>query len=180
MIYRPVRTNFLTQGFGENKVDAYKKMGMQGHNGIDMACWYKEPVYHSAPWPGRVKTEVDKDGGIGVDVISLKPFEDGYHRKLRFWHLERVLVYDGQEVSMGHKIGLGDSTGLSTGHHVHLGLKRCNAKGESIDWGNGYFGAMEFELSPQFVLDVTYPKDKEAFLAYVKSRLLEMGLSIKS
>ena len=52
-------------------------------------------------------------------------------------------MYDGQEVKCGDLLGLGDSTGLSTGDHLHFGLKPCNKDGVSSNEGNGYFGAID-------------------------------------
>jgi len=73
-IYRSVRSNWKTQGWGENKaciktdvnrnvvypvyifgkkgafcpvgsMGFYEAMGMKGHNGIDMATWHREPCF---------------------------------------------------------------------------------------------------------------------------------------
>lgn len=81
-VYRPVETNWLNQGFGENSTcipvdangnviypitgvitkvgdtcpvgytDFYKGMGMKGHNGYDNAAYHGEPVFFSAVAPG--------------------------------------------------------------------------------------------------------------------------------
>lgn len=97
--YRPVKFNYITQEFGENKacakVDAngqmirpavisgktngicmigsrpfYELMGMLGHNGRDFSCPIGTPIYHSATFDGFAKNEIDYDGGKGTDIIS--------------------------------------------------------------------------------------------------------------
>ena len=101
-IYRAVKTNRLNQTFGDNLscvktnngipirpfqvitknntcpigyVDFYTAIGMSGHNGEDWAIYHGEPIYFNieanTKWFAR--TEVDADGGVGLDVISVDP-----------------------------------------------------------------------------------------------------------
>lgn len=188
-IYRPLKSNFKTQGFGENKpcvrvkpdskklyrpfqvthcnqdnvTKFYPAIGLKGHNGVDWACWNGEPIYFSvdAKTTWTAKTEVDQDGGIGVDVISDEKI-DGFRRKFRFWHLKEAKVYDGQNVVFGQLIGLGDSTGASSGHHLHWSMKYVDNNGETLGKGNGYYGAIDFAeyFENVFVLDVLGVKEK--------------------
>jgi len=44
-LLRAVKTNFLTQGFGQNKLPWYKEYGMLGHNGQDWATREGERIY---------------------------------------------------------------------------------------------------------------------------------------
>ena len=146
---RPIKTNCITQGFGlkgtlPSMLPKYRKFGLKAHNGIDFAAWHGEPIYHSGNFAGRAKTAVDRAGGIGVDIISLEEFPQFKgHIKLRYWHLKKVAVYDGQEIKEGDLIGWADNTGFSTGDHVHFGLKPCDIKGTPLDRWNGYFGAID-------------------------------------
>jgi len=155
IVYRCVRTNQVTQRFGENKIPDYKYMGMLGHNGIDRLLYKTErlyfPVVGGLGW--IAKPHVDQKGGIGVDVISKEPYEDGFYRKYRFWHLLSVIIEDGAEVTAGTLLGLGDSTGLSKGHHVHESRKRCLQDGTAVDDDNGYYGAIEYPWIDTFILD---------------------------
>lgn len=153
-VYRPIRTNKVTQFFGENKIPDYRAMGMKGHNGRDLLLYKGERIY----WPviggdWYAKLHVDKGGGIGIDVISKEPFADGFHRKYRFWHLLIRIVEDGATVYPGTLLGLGDSTGLSKGHHLHWSEKRCLEDGTAVDRDNGYMGAFDFEYVDEFILD---------------------------
>ena len=186
-IYRPIRTNRKTQGFGENMTcvnrlgkvtdkikigltfvcpagytDLYKTYSMLGHNGEDWALWRGEPVYN--PIDGmkfRVKTEVDGNGGIGVNLISMDRFEGNY-LKFKFWHLQKVAVHDDQMVEAGALIGYGDSTGLSSGDHLHWSMKPCDAQGNVLNRNNGYTGAVDFSphFENVFILDVLLLKEK--------------------
>ena len=142
-IYRSLRTNYVTQYFGQNLSPIYQRMGMLGHSGVDFLCWKGEPIYHSGDWSGWAQTEVDNAGGVGVDIISNEPLLNGNRIKLRYWHLERVNVYDGQKIKSGDLIGWGDSTGMSTGDHLHFGFKECDSQGNGLNKGNGYYGGLD-------------------------------------
>ena len=177
--YRCVQTNIKTQGFGENKLcikngkflgadrgkcpEGYKGyytgMGMLGHNGTDWKIIYSEPVFHSWGFYGYVRTQVDFAGAIGVDVLSKDPVEliDGskVYVMARYWHHHKLLVSDGDLVKPGDALAFGDSTGASTGHHVHESLKvvekannpnfKVHQNYFTTNKGNGYFGAINPE-----------------------------------
>lgn len=181
-IYRPIKTNRKTQGFGDNiacsKIgvrpfqvvtkqgqcpagyqDFYKALGMLGHNGEDWATWHGEPLYHGGDYVGVMKSEIDSDGGIGVNIISKdKHLIDGEmtYIKLKYWHLKAAIGYDGKIVNPGDMIGLCDSTGASSGDHLHWSLKPCDSKGNNTDPGNGYYGAVDFTpyFKNEFIVDV--------------------------
>ena len=101
-IYREVKSNYLSQRFGENKACArvkengapftpfqvktrignvcpvgyvgfYQLIGMKGHNGDDYPVWYGEPVHFSCDYEGWLRSEIDSSGGIGVDIVSDVP-----------------------------------------------------------------------------------------------------------
>lgn len=174
-LWRPLITNKLTQPFGANlacvrndgKIVAkrggtcpvnskefYPTIGMKGHNGLDYSAWSGEPIFHCANFAGKIKTEVDSMGGIGVDVISLKPvtvkFQEGTryttykgYIKCRYWHLKAPVGHDGKVVKLGDTIGLADNTGASSGDHLHFGIKKCDKYGNATEKGNGYYGAFD-------------------------------------
>lgn len=138
----------------------YPLIGLKGHNGYDFVAYHGEPVYHSGNYDGWMRTEVDKDGGIGVRVISNDPLIDGKHVQLLYWHLKSIVGYDKKPVSCGDLIGYADSTGASSGDHVHWAPKLCNSKGVTLNADNGYAGA--FDPRPyfvnEFVIDVLAKK----------------------
>ena len=192
MIYRPLKTNWITQAYGENRAciktrvngsivypttivsknkvcpigfkDFYKAIGYKGHTGQDNSAWHREGIYFPADYVSKwyAMNEIDRDGGIGVDIISESPVLDGKHIKLRFWHLDASLVYDGQSVVFGQKIGLAGNTGASSGTHLHWSMKFVDKDGQTIDRDNGYAGAVDFAPYHDnvFVLDVLDLKEK--------------------
>jgi len=124
---RAIKTSFLTQTFGvggtaPHMLPLYNSMGLEAHNGWDWLANKGEPVYWDClDCYGRVEnTHIDRDGGLGV-VVDTED-KDGKFRHL-FWHLESFACQAGQVLSSGDLIGYADSTGRSTGHHLHRGLK---------------------------------------------------------
>ncbi len=223
LIFRPINSNELTQGFGENKacvrtdskgvpyrpfqvigtklfcplssIPFYRALGMKGHNGYDNSCYYKEPIYFpvmaECKWWAR--SEMDADGGVGIDVFSAdriyidelpkeagklarKEWEDNDKRvyvKLRFWHLYDIklgdkplniqtgVFADGRpqmkpEIKLGDCIGWGNSTGASSGNHVHWSMKIVAKNSMTLDADNGYYGAVDFSkwYTDSFILDI--------------------------
>jgi len=184
VLYRPVKSNWIFQKFGENlacattgvdgkplipynvlkgsfpgvcpvgSVKLYPTLGLKGHNGYDLGAWHGEPVYHSGEFSGWFKSEVDQNGGIGVDVVSNEPLvfceqcQFKHFIKLRSWHLKMVVGYDKKPIKMGDLVGYADSTGISAGDHVHWSPKWCEADGKSIHEDNGFYGA--FDPTPHF------------------------------
>jgi hypothetical protein len=158
-------------------VDFYKSvLGQSGHNGEDWSTWYKEPVYFpvdaggETTWVGT--TEIDGDGGIGCNVYSKRPItfdtlppktgpearalwkiNGGKLRVMfRFWHGQRNV--DILDVKFGSHIQYADSTGASSGNHLHFAMKFVDAKGRTLDKGNGYTGAVDHSvfMENKFVL----------------------------
>jgi hypothetical protein len=122
---------FLPHGVGRDlnsplkslRISGYTFNNPPGHMGIDLALSYGQSVYamHS---------------GI-VEYVSRAM--TGYGHQLTigggFWwtrsaHLMDIFVKPGQAVKKGQKIGRGDTTGNSTGNHLHLEIKY---KGSFVD-----------------------------------------------
>jgi len=202
-IYLSLQTHRKTQGFGENKAcittqnrivptskygrcpdnsrPFYKSIGMEGHNGEDWACFFKEPIYF--PVVAHIKgggvtkwyskDASDMSGGLGVDVFSRDPVfidilpteagpnatatwkaQNRYLRvKFRFWHLHSG--WRDKNVVLGEMVGLGDSTGASSGNHLHWGMKFVDDNDNTLDSNNGYFGGVDFSpwMQNKFILD---------------------------
>lgn len=200
-IYRCINSNWLTQGFSDNlaciqngkvipgtfpgtcpagSTKLYHSLGMKSHGGYDRASYYKEPGYFDteADFLGQVVKwnqyiEIDSAGGLGIDVVSDRPFVECtegclkgtlHYVKRRFWHNASAIVngeeWDykrcqnavaGQErvlvasnIALGQKIFLSGSTGLSGGNHVHDALKWCDQYADGIHSDNGYYGAFDY------------------------------------
>lgn len=149
-------------------VDFYKFVGLIAHNGQDFRAWLGEPIYFpvdsNLTW--RAKTEVDKDGGLGVHVISNEMVDQGGHVdyvKFVFWHLSKILVHDGQEVMFGMKVGLAGATGAASGVHLHFAMKPCYDNGDPLYPDNGYTGAVNprFFFQNEFCLDIANLKTQQ-------------------
>lgn len=171
----PLKNVVVTQRFGETANLAYYKangLNFKGHNGEDMQAAHGEPVY--AAHDGTCYPEVDAQGGNGVVIRTLQPFE--YHDievyfKTIYWHLVKAdaVVKTGQQIKAGDLIGYADSTGLSTGDHLHFGLKAQGWNEENWQWytlnvDNGYMGAIDpdpyFDKAPK-PLKLTFTRDLE-------------------
>ena len=203
-IYRPLKTNWRTQEFGanlacvktndygvpirpfevikgiypqfcpENSTKFYPALGYLGHNGVDLACYYAEPIYHSGDFEGYMKTEIDPDGGIGVDVFADKEDSQGRRFKLRYWHLKSVVGFDNKPIKPGDLIGYGDSTGASSGNHLHFSLKEVDAFDKTLNKTNGYAGAVDMApyFVDEFILD--YLKQTESTIIRLLQKYIDL------
>jgi murein DD-endopeptidase MepM/ murein hydrolase activator NlpD len=151
-LYRPVHTNHLNQGFGlantaPSMLPFYKELGLNGHNGLDLATYHGEPIYFNVNSKGTVwKTEVDNKGGLGVYILTS---EAGKYYINIYWHLMNFSCRAGQILKAGDLIGRADNTGMSTGDHLHYGLKEVkmdsNGNPITLNKDNGMLGAISPE-----------------------------------
>jgi murein DD-endopeptidase MepM/ murein hydrolase activator NlpD len=126
----------ITQAFGVNP-EIYSKWGLPGHEGLDFRAPLKTNVYACAG--GEVfKVENDPDvHPYGKHIRIRHP--NGY--RTVYAHLTECRVSVGQIVKTKEIIGKADSTGNSSGSHLHLTLKRdgatergeTNYRGDIID-----------------------------------------------
>ena len=123
----------LSQGFGSNP-EMYKPFGIIAHNGIDFGYEDVTPVYSSHD--GVANTGEDSNKGLGVTVTDSE-------KKTIYWHFKSFSVRNGQTVKTGDLLGYGDSTGFSTGPHLHYGLKLLDSSGNVLNRDNGYDGAID-------------------------------------
>lgn len=118
----PVDSAVITQDFGVN-AHIYRRWGLPGHEGIDFRAPLNANVYACAA--GRVYHVHDGSQGHAYGIHVRIQHEEGY--RTVYAHLNRPLVHAGQDVKAGELIGLANSTGNSTGHHLHLTLKKEGA-----------------------------------------------------
>lgn len=161
LFYWPVSPVRITQHFGENKacVDiatgtktitcdglnpppGYKSVysQMKGHNALDLEARRWQPVYAAREgFVREVETEPSRGLGVGIE----HDFGPLGRYKTRYWHLIALNVHYGDYVSTGELIGYADSTGFSSGDHLHFEVKKLNTDGSNADQDNGYFGATD-------------------------------------
>lgn len=127
---------YISQGFGEHP-EIYAQFNLQGHNGIDIAAPLDTPI--KAVHDGKIEFYTDPVG-YGND-IRLYFDEDGFTWDCVFGHLHK---YEGQprDVKAGDIIGYVDSTGFSTGNHLHFGIRK-QLNGQVVDYANGFLGYID-------------------------------------
>lgn len=156
-LYFPVKPKRVNQSFGTNPeyyqkniTDESGKPIIEGHNGIDFYATHGQPV--RATHDGVCYVGVDNREGYGVVIRTRESFDYNGREvffKTIYWHLvNNIPVENGQVVKTGDIIGYADNTGLSTGDHLHFGLKP-QAQGEengswyNVEQKNGYAGAID-------------------------------------
>lgn len=174
-LFFPLKGSYTTQLFGQDKtctdtetgkvfigkktedtcptgyISLYKKMGLNGHNGVDLFAKMWQPVYASCD--GFVEEVQTKESvGLGIGIITEKKYYCGEtgkeeYFKYRNWHFQALNVVKNQKIKTGDMIGWAGMTGYATGPHDHFELKPVaqNKKGEwyNILQSNGYFGAID-------------------------------------
>lgn len=153
-LYYPCKPYNVFQSFAEchpSVCDIYKKMGLRGHNGEDVACPSHTKLY--AAHDGVV-VYAGEDGSNGYLVVIRTKDMYAYKGKPTYFktlyaHLEKdgIQVKAGQEVSTGDFIAYSGNTGISTGPHLHFGLKPTYPGEEEWQWfnlegQNGFLGAI--------------------------------------
>jgi len=184
LIFRPIKTNALTQGFGQNlacvypgtykivgkygnvcptgSIPFYPTIGLDGHNGFDLATIKDEGVFFNviADTKWRTTEQIDSAGGITLNVYSVEPIKvpkpDGpiaratwaaggekLHVRFIYVHAKQNIDRPDGTVTPGAHIQVSDSSGASGGNHVHFGMKYVTKDGMTLDYSNGYRGYVD-------------------------------------
>ena len=110
----PVENKVITSPFGTRQ-DPFTKTTKQ-HTGIDFAGKIGTELYAVAP--GRVISAGDRTGyGTTVEI------DHGLGFTTLYAHLSKVMVSRGDWVRPGTVVGLGGSSGRSTGPHLHYEIR---------------------------------------------------------
>ena len=110
----PVEQKVITSPFGTRK-DPFTKAKKE-HRGIDFAGKIGTELYAVAP--GRVISAGDRTGyGTTVEI------DHGLGFTTLYAHLSKLMVSRGDWVRPGTVIGLGGSSGRSTGPHLHYEIR---------------------------------------------------------
>ncbi len=147
-ILRPLKSNFITQKFGQNLNPIYQQEGLKGHNGQDWRAVMGEEIRFNVFTRGQVvHLSNSPTYGIGVTVLVVDPI-DGSADKFIYWHLKDYVVKVGDFVDTGDLLGHADNTGQSTGTHLHFGMYPCIREGNDYITDpainhNGYAGAVD-------------------------------------
>lgn len=145
----------IVQKFGEHNLD-YSQFNLKGHNGLDIAAPKSTPVL--AVHDGNMEHFQDDNGyGINARVFFDDPENPGQRFEITYGHFEK---YEGgaRDVKRGEVIGYVDSTGFSTGNHLHFGVRKWNQNG-ILNYDNGYLGGLD---------PLTYLKPRAFLVGYHK------------
>jgi murein DD-endopeptidase MepM/ murein hydrolase activator NlpD len=114
LLKSPLKYGHVTSGFG---MRVHPILGYsRAHNGIDYGCPPGTPV--QSVGDGRVTRAGWVEGyGNYLEIRHANGWASEYA------HLSRVLVRPGQRVSQKDVVALTGNSGLSTGPHLHYGLK---------------------------------------------------------
>lgn len=105
----PLKNIVITSHYGPRKG--------RYHNGIDLALKTGDTVYSA--FSGKVRYSKYNDGGFGNLVVVRH-----YNGLETFYaHLSKRLVMPNQEVKVGEPLGLGGTTGHSSGPHLHFEVR---------------------------------------------------------
>ena len=111
----PTEYKKVTQLFGANP-DYYAQFGLPGHEGLDIRAPHASNIYTVAD--GVVFKTGDDDGAHNYGTRVYVAHDEGVTTV--YAHLHQRLVNVGDRVKGGQLIGKADSTGNSTGSHLHL------------------------------------------------------------
>ena len=146
-LFYPIKSNYITQKFGENLVDFYTKLGLKGHNGIDLAFYpdYPEVCYEDFV-QGKVYYTVNSNT-FGNYLCIISEEKEGIFMHL-YGHLKEFRCKTGDIVKAGQVIAIADNTGLyTTGAHLHWAIyemiKDSNGNYAYKYPTNGYQGAID-------------------------------------
>ena len=117
------------------------------HQGVDLPLKMGDPIY--AAFCGRVRISQYNKGGYGNLVIIRH--DNGL--ETYYGHLSERLVEPDQWVEAGQIIGLGGSTGRSTGPHLHFETRYYGQSFDPerlIDFKNGTLSRETFLLKKSF------------------------------
>jgi murein DD-endopeptidase MepM/ murein hydrolase activator NlpD len=198
----PIKGEYrLTQSFGEKKM-VYSNPA-KAHNGYDYAASRGTTLVAPEDAKVVIAKEYPSDStGYGNHITLLIPRGGNRYSLDRYGHLLKLFVTEGQEVKEGDTIGFIDSTGYSTGDHLHWDRKEVEKTTWSdprpktyydfplaiLDYRNGYYGAYAFLDEPPIELlpvdlryGQTYDEDREddwkrVHENYAKKQALKYGI----
>lgn len=148
----PIKPYVISQKWGTYDPKDYSQFGFTRHNGIDVAL---SPDKHIlAPFKGTVVRVATKENGLwqpnggGVflgivsdqydfpaftnktpDNVSVSFVSSNCNVLADLLHLDHILVKEGDKVTAGQLVAIGDNTGFSTGPHCHTQWRRINWMG---------------------------------------------------
>lgn len=116
-------TTKISQGYGLQKDGEF-------HHGIDIAV--ESGKFLITNRPGIVI----KSGNYGVYGLTVV-LDIGDNTQILYGHNSKLLVKEGDRVSIGQPIAITGNTGKSTGSHIHVEVRKNNKTINPYDYLNG-------------------------------------------
>lgn len=149
----------FSQKFGQNLLN-YAQFRLKGHNGLDFPFFTGCPIVA----PCRLYTtyiQVDPTGygnAVWAETETQQINGDSYKLELAFGHFKEIVAKPYRWYNEGDLLGYGDSTGFSTGSHLHFGIRpHCKLTGKDLKQmfpDNGFLGWIDPEpFLPHIVWD---------------------------
>jgi LysM repeat protein len=127
---------------------AYKWRWGRQHHGVDLGLKTGDTIY--AAWNGVVRYAQWNKSGYGNCVVIRH--KNGL--ETLYGHMSKLLVSPNEYVTSGEVIGLGGSTGRSTGPHLHFEIRY-----------------KDFSINPELVIDYSTRQVKLDTLQFVRSQI---------
>lgn len=149
----PTNERRVTQPFGVNAA-AYRPFGLPGHEGVDFAAGTGTPI--TAVADGTISEVLQNHSAYGVTVRQMVEVEG---RKLRVTYAHgqvgSIKVKAGDVVKSGTVLMLADSTGNSSGSHLHITVTETGRAAFVDELGRKWPSAI-IDPSPFFGLSIQY------------------------
>ena len=148
MIYleNPMKYLVVTFPFGALYPESIKKYGLKYHLGVDWRTDGIKPV--SSPLDGYVsQVTYDKLGGNMIRITS-DEHDGNIHLEVRFAHLSKVFLKEGDKVIAGDPIAMSGNTGsATTAQHLHMDVKKVlynnGERSKIINYDKKLFGCVD-------------------------------------
>ncbi len=122
----PVTTTVVTAGYGDGR--SYNDGPIEiFHTGVDFAGGIGTPILAPANGVVVYANQLELRGNTVI-------LDHGLGVMTAYFHLSEILVSEGEQVSAGQAIGLGGSTGLSNGPHLHWDLRVNGVAVDGMQW----------------------------------------------
>lgn len=141
---KPLANYVVTQEFGPSSAG----LGYSFHSGIDLAAPLGRPIM--AAHGGTVSTAAAGGYNSGYGSFVALKHENGF--STLYGHMQTVLAQLGSQVRAGQQIGTVDSTGNSTGHHLHFEVRENGSAVNPRTKVPGLFNGGIVEGSPEGTL----------------------------
>ena len=126
----------------------YKWRWGRQHHGVDLGLKTGDPIY--AAWDGIVRYAQWNKSGYGNCVVIRH--KNGM--ETLYGHMSKLLVTPNQYVTSGEMIGLGGSTGRSSGPHLHFEIRY-----------------KDFSINPELIIDYSTRQLKLDTFQFVRANI---------